>query len=511
MPAKKTTKEFISDAKKIFGDRYDYSKVQYSNGRDKVIIICPDHGEFLKSPQKHIAGQGCRECVGYVALTQESFLTRSTKKHGTQYNYSETVVVGKNDKVDIKCMVHGFFQQLPLNHVQGAGCPECAKLTRASSQSYTKDEFIKSVRLKHNNIYDYTDVNYKNSQTKVKINCSIHGGFMMKPNSHYNGQGCPKCGRISANKNIALDYLTFLERAEKIHQNRYEYFEESFSNYTSKMEIFCSEHGFFKQTPHTHVSMRAGCPKCGLIKSARSNQKGWESVLILFRDIHGDKYKYDESTYKDVSSKMKISCSIHGWFLQKPYQHYSGSGCNECAIIDVHNRQKIDFIEFKERSQREHGYRYEYFEEDYIDIFTPVKISCEKHGYFYQKPRDHYRGSGCPKCQSSRGENTVRLFLQELNIEFQEQKTFEGLEFKSKLKCDFYIPSVNTVIEFNGLQHYEPISIFGGLMGLQETQKRDIIKYNFLEQNNINLIVVRYDIEDIKHYLKEKIKIWNNR
>lgn len=99
----------------------------------------------------------------------------------------------------------------------------------------------------------------------------------------------------------------------------------------------------------------------------------------------------------------------------------------------------------------------------------------------------------------------MRLILQKLNIKFKEQKTFEELKHRSKLKCDFYIPSANTVIEYNGLQHYEPISVFGGLKGLQETQKRDVIKYNYLAKNNIKLVVVRYDIEDIELYIKEKL------
>jgi hypothetical protein len=78
------------------------------------------------------------------------------------------------------------------------------------------------------------------------------------------------------------------------------------------------------------------------------------------------------------------------------------------------------------------------------------------------------------------------------------------------LKCDFYIPSANKVIEYNGLQHYEPISVFGGLKDLQETQKRDVLKCDFLAKNNRKLIVVRYDTDDIELYLKEKLNVADN-
>jgi ssDNA-binding Zn-finger/Zn-ribbon topoisomerase 1 len=332
----------------------------------------------------------------------------------------------------------------------------------------------------------------------------------MKPNSHINGQGCPKCGRVSMRQNISLEYSEFLKRAENTHGKRYKYVESSYTNYTSKMKLFCSEHGIFEQTPHSHISMKSGCPECGYLKSAKSNQKGWEIVLSMFTSVHGARYSYDGDSYTDVSKKIRILCGKHGWFEQKPYQHYGGSGCNQCAIEEVHERQKIVFEEFVRRSIAMHGDRYKYIQRDWKDIFSPIRIQCSKHGDFLQIPRDHYRGSGCPKCISSRGENEIRSILENLKIRFEEQKTFENLTHKSKLKCDFYLPDFNLVIEFNGLQHYEPISVFGGLDGLKETQKRDTIKYNYLISNDIKLIIVKFDIEDIKTYLHNKLNTANN-
>ena len=75
------------------------------------------------------------------------------------------------------------------------------------------------------------------------------------------------------------------------------------------------------------------------------------------------------------------------------------------------------------------------------------------------------------------------------------------------LRCDFYLPDYNTVIEYNGLQHYEPISVFGGIDGLIQTQKRDLIKYDYLQANKIQLIIIRYDNRNPKEYLLEKLKI----
>lgn len=510
MPKKKNTEEFISEAKNVFGEKYDYSKVEYKNSVHKVIIICAEHGEFLKSPQKHLNGQGCRQCSGYVKLDQYSFEQRARETHGDRYDYSISVVKGKNEKVVIRCKLHGEFLQLPGNHIQGQGCPICGQLARGASQRYTLKKFLENVKKVHGTKYDYSKVKYVNSQSKIEIICPIHGAFTMKANSHKNGQGCPICGRIKANDNIAINYSEFLQRAIKTHGSRYLYDEQSYKNFTSVMKIKCFEHGWFNQKPHSHISMKAGCSKCGVIKSAKSSEKGWSIVLNMFREVHEDRYSYDDSSYIDVSTKMRIKCKIHGWFLQKPYQHYAGSGCTKCATTEVHEKQKIDFHEFKDRARLKHGAKYKYFENDYVDIFTRTKISCARHGLYYQLPRDHYRGSGCPKCQSSRGENVIRIILESLGLEFEEQKTFKNLKYRAKLKCDFYIPSLNTVVEYNGLQHYEPISIFGGVIGLQETQKRDVIKYNYLMKNHIKLIVVRYDTDDIDAFLKKKLDIAKN-
>jgi predicted nucleic-acid-binding Zn-ribbon protein len=510
MPKKKTLEEFITDARKIHGSKYDYSKLNYQGNSTKVAIICSLHGEFLKSPAKHLAGQGCRICNGYVELNQVSFIDRAIKTHGNKYDYSKTEIKNKNVKVIIICSVHGEFKQLPLNHIKGAGCPECAKILRATSQRYSTQDFIDSIRKVHGEKYDYSEVSYINSQSKIKIICPKHGPFLMKPNSHFNGQGCPNCGRISARENITLEYKEFLKRVEKIHGNQYVYVESTYKNYTSKMRMHCSEHGFFEQTPHSHISMKTGCPLCGNLSAGLSNQKGWEVVQDMFISVHATRYKYDSSSYRDVSHKMRIECSKHGWFEQKPYQHYMGHGCKKCGAEENAEKKKITFSDFIEKSMEIHGKKYSYDQSEYIDIFTPIYIICSKHGEFLQAPRNHYRGSGCPKCNSSKGEEKIRYILNELSVEFIEQKTFDDLIHKKYLRCDFYLPNYNTVIEFNGIQHYEPILVFGGIKGLIENQTRDMIKYNFLNENKIDLIIVRYDNEDLKNYLINKLNISNN-
>ncbi len=117
--------EFIEKAKKIHGDRYDYSKVEYVNAYTKVCIICPKHGEFWQIPVHHLKGSGCPYCAGKIRLTTEEFIRRAKEVHGDRYDYSKVEYVNEYTKVCIICPEHGEFWQIPASHLSGNGCPNC--------------------------------------------------------------------------------------------------------------------------------------------------------------------------------------------------------------------------------------------------------------------------------------------------------------------------------------------------------------------------------------------------
>lgn len=428
-----------------------------------------------------------------------NFLKRAQEIHGSKYDYSRIELKSTKDKIIVICPEHGEFNQSVNNHLRGQNCPSCGQESRTTTQRNTKEEFVVLAEAVHGKKYDYTNAFYINSQSKVNIQCPIHGIFSMKPNSHVAGkQGCPKCGRIEANKSLTLDWSEFIKRAEVIHGDKYEYLPQSYKKYTEQIEIICKTHGLFFQTPHSHISMRAGCPICGAIQAGQSNQKGWSIVRDLFIAAHGDRYQYDETSFINVTTKALIKCSKHGWFKQMPYHHYAGSGCQKCAIEELHENQKITFEDFVIRANAKHHSRYTYDKYTFKDIFTPMKITCAKHDYFLQAPVNHYKGAGCPKCSSSKGEALVRDILTKNRLEFEEQKKFPDLKYIANLRCDFYLPLHNLVIEYNGIQHYEALEIFGGLSGLESTIKRDNAKRKFLKESNISILEIPYFIKDIE-------------
>lgn len=188
---KYNTEIFIFKAKRIHGEKYNYSKVKYKNIKTKVEIICKKHGSFFQTPEHHLRGAGCPYCAGNVKKTTESFIKEAVGKHGMRYDYSKVKYINNRTKVELICKKHGSFFQTPTNHLKGQGCPKCA-----GNKVLTLNEFISKANDIHNNFYDYSQVDYKNHDTKVNIICPVHGLFTQTPNGHLNGQGCPKCGLI---------------------------------------------------------------------------------------------------------------------------------------------------------------------------------------------------------------------------------------------------------------------------------------------------------------------------
>lgn len=124
-----TQEEWVSKARQIHGDKYDYSKVKYSNSQTKVCIICPEHGEFWQKAASHLKGSGCPKCAkskqGPKRKTTEEFIKRAKEIHGDKYDYSKTTYIKSKEKLTIICKKHGEFQQLPEIHLRGCGCPKC--------------------------------------------------------------------------------------------------------------------------------------------------------------------------------------------------------------------------------------------------------------------------------------------------------------------------------------------------------------------------------------------------
>ena len=257
--SRRRTKEwFLEKAKQVHGDKYDYSKIQYSNLKTKICIVCPEHGEFWQQPNAHLDGQGCPQC-GAIKIREKraysftDFLSLAKKKHGDRYDYSKANYVNYKTKICIVCPEHGEFWQKPTDHVQGQGCPYCA-----GHVTSTSDDFIRKAREVHGDKYDYSKVVYKNNKTKVCIICPEHGEFWQVPNSHLRGSSCPKCARKMCSQAIKDTLQDFIRKAREVHGDKYDYSKVNYINSGTEVCIICSKHGEFWQKPVNHIQ-GSGC------------------------------------------------------------------------------------------------------------------------------------------------------------------------------------------------------------------------------------------------------------
>jgi len=396
MSKRLTTAEFIEKAKKVHGDRYDYSKVEYKTAKEKVHLICPDHGDFWQDAFSHTIGIGCPEC-GRVKTTNaqkfstEEFIKRAVEIHGDKYDYSEVDYRTARIKVTIICREHGEFEQIPDAHLRGHGCAKCRDSENSDRNSIGAEEFIRRAREIHGDKYGYELVEYKSGDLKVDIRCKIHGTFKQTPEVHLRGSGCPRCIKT-------LNTEDFVLRAREIHRDKYDYRKAVFISSAHKTEIICREHGIFLQSPNKHLGGR-GCPKCADISKADQKRHNLEEVIAKFIRIHGDTYDYSRVNYTRAMDKVEIICKEHGSFWATPNHHISGTGCPECGkmkIGEIHSPLKDKFME---DAKNKFNDKFVYLEYTYRSVKLSMDIICPVHGKISITPNSHLESdSGCLLC-----------------------------------------------------------------------------------------------------------------
>src|ERR1017187_4767031 len=181
----------------------------------------------------------------------------------------------------------------------------------------TKEEFVSRAKKKHCDNYDYSLVEYKHSQTKVKIICKTHGVFEQIPDTHLQGNGCYKCGLIQNSNLRKSNKEEFISKSIAIHKEKYEYFLFEYINSKTKGKIICKDHGVFEQSPNSHLQ-GIGCYKCGLIKISNFRKSNKEEFISKAKLVHGNTYDYSLFEYIGVHTKGEIVCKKHGVFEQQP-------------------------------------------------------------------------------------------------------------------------------------------------------------------------------------------------
>ncbi len=444
---KLTTEEFIKKVRAVHGDRYDYSKVEYVNSISKICIVCPDHGEY---------------------------------------------------------------RQIPNSHLSGRGCSQCGRNSRITKRSSSNEEFINKARLIHGNKYDYSRVDYINSKSKICIVCPEHGEFWQTPNSHLLGKNCPLCSKKSSAKHRSNTQEIFLKRIKEKFGNKFDYNKSIFVGWNNPIIITCRKHGEFQTTPKHHLMGDGGCPLCRIIKVSNKLRKGIALIKDTLVERYGDEIILLSEEYKNARAPLSLECRKHGRFITTWALLRRGSCCPKCGIENRALKRSLGQEEFERRSNLIHHNKYSYELAVYKEEKSKVWVRCPEHGYFEITAEHHMEGFGCPICSFTRGEHAVYNYLSEHNIQFDYQYEFASSDLScdnKKFRVDFWLKKLNVIIEYNGEQHYKPVSIFGGAERYIIQKERDESLRIFCKQNKIKLIEIPYwDYNKIEHILKKELK-----
>jgi len=220
-----------------------------------------------------------------------------------------------------------------------------------------------------------------------------------------------------------------------------------------------------------------------------------EEFISISNQIHN--YEYDYSQIKEYSNNKayySITCPKHGEFLQRADHHMSGKKCVNCGYQTVANKQTYSFEELKTKFAIIHENKYSYKSNTgFTKCIDKIEIVCPIHGIYLQKAVIHLRGAGCKICYDSKGEKQITTELNNHNIDYNREHKFNDCKDKKALPFDFYIPSLNLCIEYDGLQHFKPIKRYGGASYFETIKKHDKIKNEYCSKNGISLLRIRYD------------------
>lgn len=493
MTRKKTTDEFIQEAKEIHGDIYDYTKFKYINCETKGTIICPKHDEFQMRPGSHTnkkKPQGCRKCgkentAAKLKMMFETFIEKAMniEQHKNsdglhKYGYShleenwEKDYKNQKEKISIYCNTcKKYFQQSPSEHLGGHGCRDCANITTGNKQRKSEETFFKQCKEIHINEdgtpkYKYISP-YTGKDNKIKYICLYHKVQEQRANDHLRGHGCRHCYFDTISERHIITKTNYLSKIENLNSNLLNHYD--FSNIPNNLKL------------GDEITI-----KC----KYKNKDIKIKANTLLYERIHCSWCKYGRSKRCAELQEMLKQ------FIEK--------------VMNINKHKNTD---------GSHKYSYEkskwYGYENYMEIYC---YKCKK--IFYQRPNNHLK-YGCTGCCSNNYSNKqIKVFnllslIYNINIQHAENEG-EYTISNSKYKADGYCKETNTIYEFHGdFWHGNPKiynknkvnNVNGKTFG--ELYNNTIKKEKFIKDQGYNLVVIwERDFDNLINIVKNIQKKW---
>ena len=309
--------------------------------------------------------------------------------------------------------------------------------------------------------------------------CKIDGyEWEVVPSSILFGYGCPICGKNISNKKRTRTCENYIKKLSTI--NPYIEVIGEYINSQTNILHKCKIDGYKWMLKPNNALNGYGCPVCaGNLKKTTANYI--QEVLLINPDIE----VIEEYVQASVPILHKCKIDNYEW-MALPSNILHGSGCPKCngGIKKKHEDYIYELSIINPDVE---------VIEEYINARTSILHKCKIDGYMWKAPPCRtLNGQGCPQCNESNGERQIRQWLDRHNIEYEMQKTFDNCIDVKLLPFDFYLPINNITIEYDGIQHFEPVEIFGGQEAFEKTVKHDNIKNEYCKNNGISLLRIPY-------------------
>lgn len=271
----------------------------------------------------------------------------------------------------------------------------------------------------------------------------------------------------------------------------YELLSDEYINNSQKLKVMCpKKHEFY--ISYNNFKRGRGCSYCYKYRKLSSKE------VSKYLEEFGYKLL---SEYETANKKIKVKCP-NGHIYDVTYAHFStGERCIYCQGKKLHHDDVKKIIENE-------GYQ---LLSEYTLGTNKIKIKCDK-GHIYKATYTNFQqGRRCPRCSSSKGEKVISTVLDKYNIKYMQEYIFKGCKYIQPLRCDFYIPSINMVIEYDGEHHFRPVHYsnkYNEYKMYEDTKNRDSVKNAYCKDNGIKLIRIPYtEFENIENILVKELNL----
>jgi|GEM_PF-378067 len=444
-----------------------------------------------------LSNKGCAKC-NKTNLLKKEILEKSTKKYKNKFKYDDIHIDSIKEEIDIICNIHGKIRMSAQKHLNSnTGCSFCEKkYFQQKKQDKNFLNFIEKTKKINKTNFLYKRENFKSFNELMIISCTKHQrNFHITPYNHLRAKygGCEECGHSKNTPNLTIK--EFKEKANDIHNLKYDYSLVKFDSKEDMIQIKCPIHGLFTQKVKYHLR-GSGCKYCGYTENKRKQTKSTKQFIDEIKKIHGNRYNYSKVKYEGANKEIIVTCTIHGDFSQIASKHLNGAGCSKCNGGMTYNKEF-----FIEKANEVHVNKYDYSKVTYTKGTEEVIIICPVHGQFKQKPEYHLSGNGCHKCRSSKAERKIIKKLKSYKIKFDHTYTI-NIENRN-LYCDIFLKEYKLIIEYDGPQHFIPVPFSGKkdpnktIENFYNTVERDNLKNKFAETNKYKIIRIPYWIYEV--------------